>query len=497
MAADDWFRVPPPAPPSETEVEDDLEFGAISADAARSAQDAAACIEACERVLAQEEPLFEGAQAAYQRVRALWRSAWTEWNTSAGNGLCVADLLWLAQCYLRVCLRVEPRLPDVHVTVAAQVLQQVRQTLQLWSHPQHHASVAVGVDALEQRCAELTVFWAAHHAALTPEMTDVEAESHQASILAINMDADEEYDNRTRDDDYKSADTPVPPKPPPPKRARSHLQETAPPDDQPPDPLELVRLGSRLAYFTRLQRVLVTPLPGRYVVTAHVAAAPEIEALHTHLLHLAKLGQFSEPLGRLAQLWLQRSLLSLGALDHAARFLHLDPRHVGGSTAVRYDPCRSLLDLALAHKLSLSTPVDALSGVWDPILRNLDACDTHHKQLARDAWILALVQNRFESDLDIDWLETYVVPAHELHTRSTVFQRTERELVPRLPVLLFTCSVWCVQYPNECVKCENLYSALLLWAQWVRERHGNATETGRDITRITQAWLQRPVVTAE
>lgn len=492
--ADEWFCVPPPERPSETEPEDEsFEFEAISADAARSAVDAAACIDACERVLAQEEPLFEGAQAAYARARVLWRSAWTEWNIAAGNGLSVVDLLWLAQCYLRVCLRVEPRLPDVHVTVAAQVIKQMRQTLKLWSHPQHHASVAVGVDALEQKCAELTVFWAAHHAELTPEMTNVDAENHQAAILSINMDADEEYDNRTRDDDYKGADTSgAPAQPPPPKRARGLLQETHPPDDHPPDPLELVRLGSRLAYFTRLQRVLVTPIPGRYRVTAHAAAAPDIEVLHNHLLYLAKLGAANESLGRLAQLWLQRSLLSLGALDHAARFLHLDMRHVGGGTAVRYDPCRSLEDLALAYKLSLSLPVDALTGVWDPILRNMDACDTHHKHLARDAWILALVQNRFESDLDIDWLETYVVPAHELHVRSSVFQSVERELVPRLPVLVFACSVWCVQYPDECVKCDNVYSALLLWAQWVRERHNNATETGRDITRITRAWVQRP-----
>jgi hypothetical protein len=498
VEAEAWFRATVRTRGDEdadVDDEDDhpAELGVVIGDAeAQSASDAAACIEACEAVLRREAPLFPGAKAALQRLRALWRSAWTEWREAAGNGLTVPDLLWLAQCYLRLALRPDPKWPEVHATVASHVVHELRQTLRHWQHPHHHASVSIGVDSLEQRCVELTVFWASQDALLTPEMTEVDLDNHEMSILAINMDAEEEFDNRTRDTDFKATESATAAAPAPAaKRGRTLLRESVSATEQLPDPLELVRLGSRLAFFTRLQRTLVTPLPhGRYTVTSHAATGAEQAGFQAFLLQLAQFGQLNEAIGRHAQLWLQRSLLSLGALDHVARFLHLEPRHVGGATAVRYDPLRQVTDLALAHKLGLSTPDEALKGLWDVNPeRNLSACDAHHKQLAREAWTLALLQHEFESALDLDWIDTYVVAGHELHTRRHVYQRLDYEMRPRLPVLLFACSVWCVQYPDECVKCDSLVSALLLWARTVRERHYGKTEIGRDISPQLDAWL--------
>lgn len=473
--------------------------------AARAAQDAADCIRACARVLrTSDRAVLPHAEAVAQRCRALWRASYVEWNRVCGNGLNVPDLLWLALCHLFVAST--PRTAVHHALrtdtgCVTRVVLALRNTLQRWDQTAHHAALAAEATALEQQCMRVTVLWGSQPqlAEQHPAALDLHVPQSDLSALGISIDVHEEFDNRAHVGEWKSAaDLPKPPTAAA-VRKRKHLDETC---GDPLEPLELLRLGSRFSFFVRWQRALVTPrADGRLTVhTRVVSPAAETASLRRHVQRLGA-SYLDATLLQRAQLLAQRGLLSLGALDHMVRFMHLHRDHVGGATAVRFDPLRRVTDLAVAHRLSQCTPAETLDAADllpdEPKFHLADAAQRLDVlRLLRDCWTLILLDNELCSLCDLDFLLHYVVTLSDTFHRRHLFVNATRELRPRLPVLVRCCAQWCVHCPGEVWCCETLEDALVQWATLVRQRHQGRTEIGRDIALVLHDWLSTPPAAA-
>lgn len=460
---------------------------------ARTANEALECLRRCHAYL-RTASAFEcvpEARVVARRCRALWRRAFHEWRTPAGNGLNLPDLLWVVDSALRVVAA--PRLTaSASATYPARWRTRLEQVQRLLSQGDQSGTGAARLE--EWRGLEPELRWlvvagadaqaATRTAGVRKELQRLQKAQWTETDIAfqtLGVELEGDMDNRVHAKEWKG-----------PSAAETQAAAAALAVAQAAEAAqawalgELVTLGSRLSFWSDWHRALTTSAPGYAVHPLRIEGGARLEA---HVRGLLDFHIDESVLQQAHRLALQRCL-SWGAYEQSMRRVPTPWTRVGLTGLVRSDTLRAQPALAELHRVA-HTPPELLyqePRTWGtgPAWREWGESVV---EVPRDAWRLALLHNELQSLFYVDFLRDYVVPAHELRERHEVYTRTRRQGKPRLPVLLRAAGYWHVHLPTECWPCASLPVALEWWVQLVHERFGDVTEEDTHLG----AWL-RPLL---
>jgi len=452
---------------------------------ALAARQSVACIRACVRWLElaiSDAP--PGANDALRNCNALWRAKFKAWQEPCGNHLNVPDLLFVAGCHLRVVLmpaatRPYPQSPDAIAKLRAGLEHALRE----WNRAPSalHTEYASTTNA----CARAIVMWGSRVAPV--RLVDTTLSPEDVSMLTMNVNVHQNLDNRARNTDLQpvaAAATPAP-------------------EERKSDPEELLQnfvcLASRYAFFTSLhiaaRRAATIPQTELHRRVAAEAVRPPIEFISANIAKLPAVfcecsrTSLPEFVHREINYTIWKWTLSVGAMEvcvrvcvrarapmHLQAFLRMTPtiewHKLNPVTVSIKGTAAATLPGSLVRAVAISD-YGAVDNEWPE----------HVRQCHRDVWHLTLWHQLF-TEIDMHFLDDYVVLAHDIRHKSAVIGRSKLNLHPRRPVVVRACATWCVHAHSLVWHTDTLEECLYLWAWLIVHFFDGRDERGASLQQI-------------
>lgn len=462
---------------------------------------AAACVQYCEERLRSSQPLtLEEARrwnAARGRLVRCWLRIHPLQRQAMGNGLGVPEALCLSLGYLE-----RSHLAPVGEPTAQAEVARSQALLRGWNDHCQFAALSEFVEALHRAAADLravAVLWGRSLSRAHAGMVATGRPLADMTVIAIGMDASQEFDNRAVDLRVPTATGGA--------RAAAASPSTSDLDrellccvvsDTPPDPLEpteLLRLATRITLASECtRRVLPCPRPVRscwWHGEARESQRLELRQLEQHtdaLIHR----YLDESVSLVVAELMRFQLLSLGAVDYMARFSGLPLHALTGASALRFDHLRRVHDLALCQRL-VTLPRAAVWSRADlpPVFHDTMPTPGQRLRLVeelRNLWILVLLAQELESLYNVSWFDHYVILPQEWQRRHGWCTRRKRWGHRRRPLLVLLGGLWHVVHGTEPLECASLLDAVVLWCKLVEREFGGRTEQQIAIDALLRLW---------
>lgn len=467
--------------------------------------DAAHCIEHCEARLCEGRDLTDAEaamwDAAQQRVVQCLLTHGRRQRRVMGNGLGTPEMLCLCLGYLE-----RDALPDTGEADVRGIISRGHDVLRLWNEQGRRSTLRefvreVGHVAHGLRAA--AVLLGRSLLRVHPGMTATDRPMADMTVIAIGLDADQEFDNRAVDlrvpiVGAAKADT----------AAAAARREKHDFDQEllcsvirdipiePTEPTELLRLATRLTFVDECLRATL-PLdcfasqrrwwhgPARATVRA------ELDHLQQHvgmLLHR----YLDESMARTVSELMRFQLLSIGAVDHMARFSDMPLHALNGASSLRFDHMRRLADLSLCQRL-VTLPREKLWDAADLPLEFHEALPNivdrrHWLQELRAFWLLVVLNMELESSFDVSLLQDYVILPQDWGRRSSWCTQTRRWGHRRRPLMVCVAGAWHIYHAGEALLCTGMEDAIVLWCKIMQREFQGVTERRVCIDVLLRMW---------
>lgn len=470
--------------------------------------DVARCVEYCDARLREDLPLSDLEttewEAARRRVLSYWFSSGRSQRRVMGNGLGAPELLCLCVGYLECTA-----LPRMDEATAKRIATRGHNVLRLWNEQGRCHTLRDFVGEVQRVARELraaAVLFGRSMMHIHPGMTATDRPLADMTVIAIGMDADQEFDNRAVDLRVPIVDAEA-------KKASAAAARRNKQDfdqdllcsvirdipNNPTEPTELLRLATRV---TIVDECLRTALPpdsvDRLVLSrqwwhgaARTTVRAELDHLHQHvsaLLHR----YLDETVARIVAELMRFQLLSIGAVDYMARFSAMPLHALSGASSLRFDHLRRLADLALCQRL-VTLPRGASWDATDLPQEFHDALPNlvdrrHWLSELRGFWLLVLLNMELESSFGVSLLMDYVILPQDWVRRSSWWAQTRRWGHRRRPLIVCVAGVWHVYHMREALICTGIDDAVVLWCKFMQREFRGVTERRVCIDVLLRLW---------
>jgi hypothetical protein len=107
----------------------------------------------------------------------------------------------------------------------------------------------------------------------------------------------------------------------------------------------------------------------------------------------------------------------------------------------------------------------------------------HLRRCHRDVWHLTLWHQLF-TEIDMDFMQDYVVLAHDLRQKSELIGRSKSNWVARRPVIVHACATWTLHALSLVWRTDSVEECLYLWAWVIVRFFDGRDERGASILQV-------------